>query len=220
MAGRGAYEVILVDDCSRDATLERMHELAKGDGRIRVLHNEVNRGLGGAYKRGMGAARLEHVILVPGDNGFPAASLAAILDRAGSADIVIPYVVNQGARTRFRQIASSGFTTILNLLFGLSVRYYNGAVLHRTRLVQAIDIGTDGFAYQAEALVKLIAGGATYAHCPVTIQERVEGRSSALRLKTQLEVGRTILRLARTVGPLAARRPERIAPAPRRTNNP
>jgi hypothetical protein len=85
-------------------------------------------------------------------------------------------------------------------LFWLRVGYYNGAVLHRTALLHTIEIKTDSFAYQAEALVKLIARGATYAHCYVSIQERAAGRSSALGMKNQVAVWRTIVHLLVNVG--------------------
>src|SRR5262245_51339884 len=110
-------------------------------------------------------------MMVPGDDGFPAGSIAEIIRHAGEADIVIPVVTNSGVRTWYRAAASKGFTALLNWLFRLGVGYYNGAVLHRTALLHTIDIRTDSFAYQAEALVKLIARGATYVHCYVSIQE-------------------------------------------------
>jgi hypothetical protein len=48
--------------------------------------------------------------------------------------------------------------------------------------------------------VKLIARGATYIHCYVSIQERAAGRSSALSVRNQVEVWRTIIHLVTTVG--------------------
>src|SRR5262249_15282070 len=95
---------------------------------------------------------------------------------------------------------SKGVTTLLNWAFWLNVGYYNGAVLQRNELLRTIEITTDSFAYQAEALVKLIARGATYKHCYGSIQERAAGRSSALSLKNQIAVWRTILHLLAVVG--------------------
>jgi hypothetical protein len=104
---------------------------------------------------------------------------------------------------------AASFTTLLNWAFWLNVGYYNGAVLQRNDLLRAM--GTNSFAYQAEALVKLIARGATYTHCYVRIQDRAARRSSALRLKNQLAVWKTILHLLSEVGlfcrlPLSPRR--------------
>jgi glycosyltransferase involved in cell wall biosynthesis len=194
------FEIVLVDDCSTDLTLQRMQALAQSDSRIRVVHNPVNLSLGGAYKRGVAIATADYVIMVPGDDGFPAESIAEIIRHAGEADIVIPVVTNSGVRAWYRAIASKGFTTLLNWLFWLNVGYYNGAVLHRTALLHTIEINTNSFAYQAEALVKLIARGATYVQCYVSIHERAAGRSSALSWKNQIDVWRTIVHLVGNVG--------------------
>jgi dolichol-phosphate mannosyltransferase len=204
------YEIILVNDASTDRTLERMQALAATDFHIRVLDNPINLGFGGSYKRGISVATATYVMMLPGDDGFPGQSIAEILSHAGEADIIIPIVTNPGARSWFRAFASKGFTTLLNWTFWLNVGYYNGAVLQRNDLLRAIEIRTNSFAYQAEALVKLIARGATYTHCYVRIQDRAAGRSSALRLKNQLAVWKTVLHLLAEVGlfcrlPLAQR---------------
>jgi glycosyltransferase involved in cell wall biosynthesis len=214
MGGRDDYEIILVNDASTDHTLERMKALAAADLRIRVLDNPVNLGFGGSYKRGAKAATATYVMMLPGDDGFPGPSIAEIVSHAGDADIIIPIVTNPGTRSRFRAFASKGFTTLLNWMFWLNIGYYNGAVLQRNDLLRAIEIRTNSFAYQAEALVKLIARGATYTHCYVRIQDRAAGRSSALRLKNQVAVCKTILHLLAEVGlfrrlPLA---PTRLLP--------
>jgi glycosyltransferase involved in cell wall biosynthesis len=200
MGSRHDYEIVLVNDASTDRTLERMQALAAADPRIRVLDNPSNLGFGGSYKRGAGAATATYVMMLPGDDGFPGQSIAEIVSHAGKADIIIPIVTNPGARTWFRAFASKGFTTLLNWTFWLNVGYYNGAVLQRNELLRGIEITTNSFAYQAEALVKLIARGATYEHCHVRIQERAAGRSSALSLKNQIAVWKTILHLLAAVG--------------------
>jgi glycosyltransferase involved in cell wall biosynthesis len=201
MGGRSDYEIILVNDASTDRTLEQMQALAAADPRIRVLDNPTNLGFGGSYKRGASVATATYVVMLPCDNGFPGQSIAEILGHAGEADIIIPIVTNRGARHWLRAFASEGFTTLLNWTFWLNVGYYNGAVLQRNELLRTIEITTNSFAYQAEALVKLIARGATYKHCYVSIQERAAGRSSALSLKNQIAVWRTILHLLAVVGP-------------------
>jgi glycosyltransferase involved in cell wall biosynthesis len=200
MGARGDYEIILINDASRDRTLQRMQALAAADPRIRVLHNPTNLGLGGSYKRGISIATATYVLMIPGDNGFPTQSIAEILAHAGEADIIIPVVTNTADRGWLRAWTSRCFTTLLNWVFWLKVGYYNGAVLHRTELLRTVEITTNSFAYQAEALVKLIARGATYKHCYARIQERAVGRSSALGVKNQIAVCKTILHLLAVVG--------------------
>ena len=201
MGSRRDYEIVLVNDASTDRTLERMQALAAADPRIRVLDNPSNLGFGGSYKRGARTATATYVMMLPGDDGFPGQSIAEIVSHAGEADIIIPVVTNPSARSWLRAFASKGFTTLLNWMFWLNVGYYNGAVLQRNELLRSIEITTNSFAYQAEALVKLIAQGATYEHCHVRIQERAAGRSSALSLKNQIAVWKTIWHLLAVVGP-------------------
>lgn len=177
-----------------------MKEFATHDPHIRVFHNPVNLNFGGAYKRGLSEAKAEYTIMLPGDNGFPADSIAEIIRHAGEADMIVPIVINPRSRTFLRAILSRSFTALLNWLFWLNVGYYNGAVLQRTDLLRNIEIRTNGFAYQAEAIVKLIAGGASYSHCFVRVQERVAGKSSATSFKNQVAVLKTIFHLIAAVG--------------------
>jgi glycosyltransferase involved in cell wall biosynthesis len=170
MGRRSDYEIILVNDASTDCTLQRMQVLATADPRIRVLDNLTNLGFGGSYKRGARAATATYVMMLPGDDGFPGHSIAEILGHAGEADIIIPIVTNRGARHWFRAFASKGFTTLLNWAFWLDVGYYNGAVLQRNELLRTVEITTNSFADQAEALVKLIARGQ-----PLSLQRNKSG---------------------------------------------
>ncbi len=194
------YEIILVDDHSLDRTGEVMARLAADDRRIRVLRNQVNLGYGGAYKRGAAAASMDHVMLIPGDNGFPAGSIAEILQHVGQADIVIPHVDNRDVRARWRTFVSGRYTALLNFLFRLRVSYYHSAVVHRTALLRTVTVTSNGFGFQAEAVVKLLARGCSYVECGISIREREAGQSSALRPKNVVSVVRTIAHLLCTVG--------------------
>src|SRR5262245_20751800 len=79
MGRRDDYEIILVNDASTARTMEQMQVLAAADPRIRVLDNPSNLGFVGSYKRGAKAAIATYVMMLPGDDGFPAQSIAAII---------------------------------------------------------------------------------------------------------------------------------------------
>jgi glycosyltransferase involved in cell wall biosynthesis len=188
-------EVIVIDDGSTDGTGAIADDLAGRDARIRVVHHDRPRNLGYAYKAGVALARFEYVIMFPGDNEGSDEQLDAVLSRAGTADVVVNYISNPEVRPWSRRVVSRAFVALVNTLFGLRLRYYNGTVLHRTALVRAIEIRTDSFAYQAEALVKLLRAGRSFVEVATPISPRAAGRTKAFKLKNTIEVGRTLLRL-------------------------
>ena len=189
------HEIIIVDDGSTDATGRIAEDLALADPRIRVIHHERPRNLGYAYKAGVALAQYEYVLMFPGDNEGTDEQLDAVMAKAGQADIITNYVSNPEVRTWSRRVVSWTFVALMNRRCGRRLRYYNGTVLHRTELVRSIRIHTDSFAYQAEALVKLLSAGRTYLEVPTPITMRAAGRTKAFRLKNLVGVGRALLRL-------------------------
>ena len=82
----------------------------------------------------------------------------------------------------------------MNLLFGLRVGYYNGNVIHRTRLIQAVPIRTNSFAYQAEALVKMLRAHCSYVEVPYASRTYDGLFSNAMKPKNLIAVVQCLLR--------------------------
>lgn len=212
------YEVILVNDGSTDRTGEIMERAAARHKNVEVLHNATNLRFGNSFKRGLAEARFDYVALLCGDGGLPAASLPAIFDCIGKADIVVPWMTNMAEiKSPVRYFLSNAYTTLLNRTFGLHLKYYNGLPVHRRDLLQKIDITSGGFGFQAEILVKLIKSGATFIHVGVKGAEE-KGGSFAMKPRNWISVARTfahllleIWRFKRIPAEIVARRPASIA---------
>jgi dolichol-phosphate mannosyltransferase len=189
------YEVLLIDDGSTDRTGEIMESLAHEHPRVRVIHNPRNLGLGASYQRGVAEARCEYLMLLCGDGGMPSASLPPIFARVGEADIIIPCMTNlKVIKTPMRYALSRTYTTLLNSLFGLRLKYYNGLPVHRTRLLRELRITSSGFGFQGEILVKLIKSGCTFSEVSVKGAEETR-RSFALRPRNIASVAMTFAHL-------------------------
>jgi len=171
------YELLLFNDGSSDRTGEIMDQLAAKDPHIRVTHNAHSKNLGGVYKQGLAMARCEYLMMVPGDNENPGSAILPIMEEIGKAEIVIPYTTNAHVRPWRRRIISRVYTTLINILFGNRLKYYNGTTVCRVADVRALTITTNSFAYQSEVLLKHLKAGKTYVEVGIEISPR-EGRDS------------------------------------------
>lgn len=73
------YEIILVDDCSPDNSLEMARTYATQYGNIRVCTHETNKGLAAARNTGIDAAKGQYLCFVDPDDYIEKNSLAALL---------------------------------------------------------------------------------------------------------------------------------------------
>ncbi len=208
--GAADFEILAVNDGSTDDTGAIANSYAKRYPNIRALHNPSPRGIGQAYKRGIPLATKNQYMLVHGDNEILADSIRKILKAAGSADFVITYLQND-TRPSGRLFFSRYFTRLVNFLFSLKVRYYNGPNLIPLKLLKEITILTNGHAFMAEVIVRLAKRGYAYAEVEFESRLRVRGRSKAFRIKNIISVLRAILRLRFTLadGSASAPNPEK-----------
>ena len=191
------YEIILIDDGSSDQTGAIMDRLAVELPRTRVVHNKPNIGLGACYQLGVREAKLDHVMMLCGDGGLPASSLPPIIERIGTADIVVPWMPNLRAiKTPTRYFISRSYTTVMNVLSGHRLHYYNGLPVHRRGLLQQIKITSSGFGFQGEILVKLLKSGCSYIEVPVRGAEATN-KTSVFRLRNLASVTKTVVKLVR-----------------------
>lgn len=189
------YELLLFNDGSRDRTGERMEQMAQRNSRIRVFHNAVPLNTGAVFQKGVSLARYEYVMMVPGDNENPSQALIGPMAAIGQADLIIAYTANPEVRPWVRRLISWTYQRLLNLLFGLRLKYYNGTSIYRTADLRRITIRSTSFAHLAERLIKLIRSGCSYVEVGIRIVPPSGRRSKAFRWKNLIGVSGSILKL-------------------------
>ena len=180
------YEIIIVDDGSADRTGGIADGIAAKDPHTRVIHNRGNQGFGFTCRQGIKSARLDFTGWISADTAWDPAVLKKVIGMLGQYDIITAYTANSYNRPLFRRIISVAFTTTLNILFGLRLRYYNGACFHRTALLQAIPLRSSGFTLWAEAVIRLVNQGYRCYEIGGNFDDRKSGRSKAFKIKNIL----------------------------------
>jgi glycosyltransferase involved in cell wall biosynthesis len=211
------YEVIIVNDGSKDGTGEVADRLAAAHEKVLAIHHNPNRGFSASYQTGLAHARMAYFTFVPGDHEVALESVEAIFDAVGKADLVIPYHGTPWNRTWPRRILTWICTTQLNILFSRNLRYFQGPAVYPTILARALPITTGGFFFATEMLVNALMMGYSWVEVPLTHHERTYGQSKAVKGSNIVNAQLTIIRLwwnVRMRGEVAARPSLRMEPLP------
>ena len=192
-----SYEILVIDDKSHDDTVFVVENFIRECPGIPItfVKNKKNMGLGRNYVGGAYISKGKYYMLVNGDAAEPIESIVAILKQLHAADMIVPYFGEKDTRKIGRRFLSKTFTALVNLLSGQSLRYYNGPVAHLKLNVIRWHSDTDGFAYQAEIMSRLLIEGASYIEVQVPNIDRGSGVTSAFSIKNFLAVGHSLFQI-------------------------
>ena len=192
--GNIKYEILVCDDGSKDNTKEIVKNYISRKKNNIILHeNDKNLGIGFSYFKYALEAKGEYYMLINGDNVEPSITIKKIVDNKGKADIIIPYLGTDDHRNLIRKFISHLFTFVINLISFNSIKYYNGAVLHKTENVRLYRSKTYGYGYQAELITTLLMLDKSYLQVQVINSDREWGTSKAFSISNILSILNTIL---------------------------
>ena len=192
------YEIIIVDDGSRDRTGQIADELAAANPRVRVVHNRPNRGYGGALIAGFQATTKQLTFFMDSDGQFDIADIAQLLKyREQGYRAVLGY--RERRRDAFlRLLNAKGWNVLVSLLLGLHIRDIDCAFkLYDTALVRVFDVTSEGAMINTEMLTKLTKLDIPYVQTPVRHYPRVHGKATGANLHVIANAFRELFRLRR-----------------------
>lgn len=174
------FEIIIVDDCSRDATGLIADELAAAHPEIRVLHNERNLGSGGSVVRGFQQARYELVTHDAMDYPFDLRDLPKLLQHCGEADIIAAARTSRPSYSGYRRLMSAVHKSLLHLLFPLKLSDYNFVQLYPRSVWEAIRVEARSTGFLTpEAMIRAYDMGYRVKEVPIEYHPRVAGEATS-----------------------------------------
>lgn len=192
---RQDYEILIFNDGSTDGTGRIADELSRNNSNIKVMHHQSPHSLGGCFRDGVAYAQGVYAVMLPGDDETDSRTIKNLFNALGSADIVTTYTVNKEARNWKRRVVSATYTFLINFLFNLRLRYFNGPSLIKVDLLKKLPSISSGFAYMSEILVRLIKAGYPYKETEMYIKPAPWRVSRAFKFKNVKQVGQAIMRL-------------------------
>jgi dolichol-phosphate mannosyltransferase len=188
------FELVVVDDGSRDATAQRLASLQSELGqRLQVVRHPENRGYGAALRSGFQKARGELVFYTDADNQFDLAELGGFLPLMGEWDAVLGYRARR-QDPRLRLFTSRVFNQLAAWALGLGVKDVNCSFkLFRGDLLRSMPLVSDDFMIDAELVARLRRLQSKVVEKGVTHLPRPAGRSTV----RPWHVPRTLASLAR-----------------------
>lgn len=163
LAQRPVRELIVVDDCSKDGTWQKLQALENADARIKLFRHEVNQGKGAALRTGIGNATSPIVLIQDADLEYDPAEyyllLAPIL--AEKADVVFGsrFLGGTGAHRVlyfWHSVGNKFLTLCSNMATDLNLTdMETGYKTFRREIIQQITIRENRFGFEPEITAKV-----------------------------------------------------------------
>ncbi len=195
------YEILIVDDGSRDRTASVASALAAELPRLRVVRHDTNQGSGGAILTGIAHARSDLVVYVPADGQFHLPEIRDFLRAMEGGDVVIGARIERSDYSTFRRLSSRVFIALVNRLFDQDFEDVNWVHMWRRRVFDQVRPRSRGVFLLEEILVRARLAGFRVVEIPSLYVPRLSGRAKGSHpltiLKTILEMARFWLELRR-----------------------
>jgi glycosyltransferase involved in cell wall biosynthesis len=214
------FEILVVDDGSRDGTGAILDELEALVPELRVLRHGENRGYGAALRTGFDAATKDLVFYTDGDAQFDPRELPLLLERLTTGIDYVSGYRERRADPPLRVLAGNPYHLLVRSAFGLSLRDIDCDFrLFRRKVLDSIELEESDGAMCIELLRKLEDSGCRFAQAPVSHHPRVYGRSQYFTirgvLRSYLQLFRLWMRLVvrkkrlhSAVAPIGGLRPQ------------
>lgn len=195
------YEVIVVNDGSKDKTAQVLQKLKAKYKNLRIINHRVNRGYGAALKSGFYNSKYDWIVFTDADGQFDISELPKLirLQKKTNADLVVGFYLKRAVKF-YRKINTWLWQLVIRLIFGLKVKDIDcGFKLTRKKVVEIIPKleSERGAFISSEFLIKAQKYGFKIVEVGVHHYPRKEGKGTGADLNVVIKSFIDLFRLWR-----------------------
>lgn len=166
-------EIIVVDDCSVDATWE----VARSCG-ARVIRNPYNMGNGASVKRGIREAQNNVVILMDADGQHLPSEIPKLIEGIDTFDMVIGQR-KDAVQVWWRRLANRIYNLLASYVSGVKIKDLTSGfrVVKRDKAINFLYLLPNAFSYPSTLTLSFIKAGYPVKFVPVAVMPRQKGKS-------------------------------------------
>jgi glycosyltransferase involved in cell wall biosynthesis len=198
------YELIIVDDGSKDGSGKILEEERSLDPSLRVLRHSPNQGYGAALKTGIRAAVGEFVFITDADGTYPLDRIPELLEMAGDFDMVVgARTADDVQHTLIRKIPKALMRAYAQWITRQHIPDLNSGmrVFRRSIVERFLNILPDGFSFTTTITIALMANRYRVGYIPISYAARI-GKSKIKPIRDTLAFFQLILRTGMYFAPL------------------
>ena len=190
------FEVVVVNDGSRDATAEVLEELSRMCPALRVIEHPENRGYGAALRTGFASATKEFVFYTDGNAQYDPRELVDLWERmTPGVDLVNGYKISR-SDSLHRIVVGRLYHHALKLLFGLRLRDIDCDFrLMRRSIFERVHLEKNSGVICLELMKKVKDAGCRVVEAPVHHFHRAYGKSQFFNVRRIVRTLVDILKL-------------------------
>lgn len=178
------YEILVIDDGSKDGSDEAVNNRIAKNPHIRLIRHKANMGYGAALRTGFNQANRDLVFYTDCDLPVDLLDIQRALPLLKEADLVIGFRVKRHESLR-RAVYSRVYNFLMRILFGVHVRDVNFSfkLVHR-RVMQRVQLTASTVFIDGQLLAEAVFHGFKIAEIPVDYTPRQFGSSNFDSIQT------------------------------------
>ena len=189
-------EIILIDNCSTDASLAIAQNLKEKDSSILVLQTKNNDGKASAVQLGLNYVKTSHVVIHDADLEYFPDDIVEMFEvaKVNPNDLILGSRVIGNKERKNIYFTTYFGNRILSIMFSFINRYKVSDIstcyqMYSLKNIQKLNLNEKGFGMELEVLSKFIKLGIEIIEVPIKYEGRSYSEGKKIKLSDALNIG-------------------------------